>query len=93
MLVLLGLQIAASRGWDRSRLGLLGLASAMQLVAAPLIALAIAGLLGLSGVTRQAVVLESAMPTAVVTTILAVEYDLTLPSSAAPSSCLPSSAR
>jgi predicted permease len=76
MLILLGLQIAAARGWDRSRLGLLGLASAVQLVAAPLIALALAGLLGLTGVTRQAVVLESAMPTAVVTTILAVEYDL-----------------
>ncbi|MEO6624373.1 MAG: AEC family transporter, partial [Burkholderiaceae bacterium] len=76
MLTLLGLQIAASRGWDRSRLGLLGLAAAVQLVAAPLIALGIAGLLGVTGVARQAVVLESAMPTAVITTILAVEYDL-----------------
>ncbi len=76
MLTLLGLQIAASRGWDRSRLGLMGLASGVQLIAAPLIALGLTGLLGVTGVTRQAVVLESGMPTAVVTTILAVEYYL-----------------
>jgi len=32
--------------------------------------------LGLEGVARQAVILQSAMPTAVIVTILATEYDL-----------------
>jgi predicted permease len=32
--------------------------------------------MGLTGVTRQAAVLEASMPTAVITTVLAVEYDL-----------------
>jgi predicted permease len=76
MLVLLGLQMAAVTEWPRSRLALMGLASFLQLVIAPLVGLMLAGALGLTGATRQAAVLEAAMPTAVITTILAVEYDL-----------------
>jgi len=76
MLVILGLQMAEARQWPRARLGLIGVASFLQLVIAPLVALGLAGLLGLTGVTRQAAVLEAAMPTAVITTILAVEYGL-----------------
>jgi len=76
MLVILGLQIAEARPWPRARLGLIGLASFLQLVIAPLVGLGLASLIGLTGVTRQAAVLEAAMPTAVITTILAVEYDL-----------------
>jgi hypothetical protein len=62
--------------WPHSRLGLIGLAVFLQLVVTPLVGLGFAGLMGLSGVTRQAAVLEAAMPTAVITTVLAVEYDL-----------------
>jgi len=78
MLVLLGLQIAEARdgAWPRSRLGLILVASFLQLVIAPLVGLGLASALSLAGVTRQALVLEAAMPTAVITTILAVEYDL-----------------
>ena len=76
MLVLLGLQMAEAREWPRARLALIALASFLQLVIAPLVGLGLAGALGLTGVTRQAAVLEAAMPTAVITTILAVEYDL-----------------
>jgi predicted permease len=76
MLVLLGLQMAELRDWPRTRLGLIGMACFLQLVIAPLIGLLLATLLGLTGVARQAAVLESAMPTAVITTILAVEYEL-----------------
>ncbi len=76
MLVILGLQMAEAREWPRARLGLIGVASFLQLVIAPLVALGLAGLIGLTGVTRQAAVLEAAMPTAVITTILAVEYGL-----------------
>ena len=38
--------------------------------------LLLAWALGLEGVTRQAVVVEAAMPTAVITTILALEFDV-----------------
>ena len=76
MLVLLGLQMAEAREWPRARLILIGVASFLQLVIAPLVGLALAYLLGLTGVTRQAAVIEASMPTAVITTILAVEYDL-----------------
>jgi predicted permease len=46
------------------------------LVVAPLIALLLAHLMGLMGTARQAGVLQASMPAAVVTTVLAVQYDL-----------------
>ncbi len=76
MMVVLGLQVAEARAWPRSRLGLIGIAGFLQLVMTPLVALILARFLGLSGLARQAAVLQAAMPAAVVTTILAVEYDL-----------------
>jgi len=76
MLMLLGLQLASIKEFPRSRLGLMGLAAAVQLLLAPLLTLGLASALQLDTVTLQAVVIESAMPTAVITTILAVEYDL-----------------
>ncbi len=78
MLVVLGLQLADLKreAWPRARWGLIGVAALLQLVIAPLIGLGTATMLGLSGPARQAMVLESGMPTAVITTILAVEYDL-----------------
>lgn len=79
MLVILGLQIAEARTWPRSRIGLIGAAGFLQLVATPLVALLLARWIGLSGLARQAAVLQSAMPAAVVATILAVEYDLDVP--------------
>ena len=79
MLVILGLQIARARTWPRDRVTLIGAAAFLQLVATPLIALMLARMYGLHGVTRQAAVLQSAMPAAVVATILAVEYDLDAP--------------
>jgi predicted permease len=79
MLVVLGLQIAQARTWPRDRVTLIGAAAFLQLIASPLIALILARTFGLSGVTRQAAVLQSAMPAAVVATVLAVEYDLDAP--------------
>jgi len=76
MLMLLGLQLASIKTFPRARLGLIGLAAVSQLLLAPLATLGLASALQVSGVTLQAVVVESAMPTAVITTILAVEYDL-----------------
>ena len=79
MLVILGLQIAEARSWPRSRVRWIGAAVFLQLIVTPLVALLLARWIGLSGVVRQAAVLQSAMPAAVVTTILAVEYDLDIP--------------
>jgi predicted permease len=79
MLVVLGLQIAQARSWPRDRVSLIAAAAFLQLVASPLIALVLARWIGLSGVARQAAVLQCAMPAAVVATILAVEYDLDAP--------------
>lgn len=76
MLVILGLQIAQARTWPRNRFALIGAAGFLQLVATPLVALVLSRWLGLSPIARQAAVLQSAMPAAVVATILAVEYDL-----------------
>jgi hypothetical protein len=76
MLVILGLQIAHSRGWPRSRMRLIVAATVLQLVVTPLVALLVAHWIGLSGPARQAAVLQTSMPAAVVTTVLAVEYDL-----------------
>jgi malate permease and related proteins len=76
MLMLLGLQLAGIREFPRARLGLIALAALSQLIVAPLITLGLALALQLNGATLQAVVVESAMPTAVITTILAVEYEL-----------------
>jgi predicted permease len=76
MMVILGLQIAEIRAWPRRRAALIGAAGFLQLVVTPLVGLALAGLIGLSGPARQAAVLQSAMPAAVLTTVLAVEYEL-----------------
>lgn len=74
MLVVLGLQLAEVKRPDNLRL--VTLASIFQLLSGPAIGLLVAALVGLSGPARQAGVLEASMPTAVITTILAVEYDI-----------------
>jgi predicted permease len=47
----------------------------LSLLGAPAVAFALTALLGLSGAARQAGVVLASMPVAVVTTILAVEFD------------------
>jgi predicted permease len=74
MLIVLGLQLAEARRPEH--LGVVTAASLFQLLSGPAVGLLIAALVGLSGPARQAAVLEASMPTAVITTILAVEYDI-----------------
>jgi hypothetical protein len=76
MLVILGLQIAEARAWPRDRIALIGVAAILQIVITPLIALLVAHWMGLTGVTRQSAVLQASMPAAVVTTVLAIQYEL-----------------
>lgn len=73
MLLLLGLQLQRVE-W-RGKLQALGGATAIRLVASPLIALALAPLLHLQGTAWQAGIAESAMPTAVMAAVLATEFD------------------
>ena len=74
MLLVLGMQF--EKGARPERPGLVALAAALVLVATPIIGFLLAGALGLTGVTRQAVLVQSAMPSAVITTIVALEFDV-----------------
>lgn len=76
MLVILGLQIADARIWPKNRVTLISVAVLLQIIMTPLVALTMARWMGLAGVARQAAVLQASMPAAVVTTVLAVEYEL-----------------
>jgi predicted permease len=51
-------------------------AVALSLAVSPLVGVGLAILLGLSGPARQAAILLASMPAAVVTTVLALEFDL-----------------
>lgn len=73
MLLILGIQLIRAEMPRASTW--LGLAVGLRLAVIPLVGLGVAALLGLSGVSRQAVITQASMPTAVITTILAVEYD------------------
>jgi len=74
MLVVLGLQLAALP-IDRRHWRLIGLASFLRLGLAPLLALALAIPLGLTGLARQVGVLQAAVPTAVTASIIASRFD------------------
>jgi malate permease and related proteins len=74
MILVLGMQL--ERGAWPERPGLVALAAILTLVVTPLLALAGSHLLGLSGVARQAAMVQSGMPSAVLTTILALEFDV-----------------
>ena len=73
-LVILGIQLRGAnlRGPLRPML----LASGLRLAGGAAAGLVLAPALGLTGAARQAAVLQSAMPTAVITTIIAIEYDV-----------------
>jgi len=74
MLLTLGLQLAAM---GRPRLtGPVLAGSLLRLVLAPVVAAAAAALIGLSGTPSGVVILQSAMPAAVFTALIAIEHDL-----------------
>jgi len=74
MILVLGMQLERS-GWPE-RPGLVLLATALTLVVTPVIALGATHLVGLTGAARQAAIVQSGMPSAVLTTILALEFDV-----------------
>jgi malate permease and related proteins len=73
MLVLLGMQLVNIR-LDGHVIPLI-VTSSIRLLIAPALAFGLTRLLGMTGPAYQAVVLEAAMPAAVLTTILATEFD------------------
>lgn len=77
MLVVLGMNMAEMNGLASWRLALP--AVSLRLLVAPLLAMAVAGLLGLSGLSYSTSIIEASMPTAVITTVIATEYDVQPP--------------
>jgi predicted permease len=73
LLLLLGIQIANS-GFPRQK-GPLLMTAALRLIVSPAVAWALAPMLGLTLVARQAGIIEAAMPTAVLSTVIALEFD------------------
>src|SRR5690606_6198743 len=72
MILVLGMQIEKATWPERP--GVVAVAVLISLVATPLAAFGLAQLVGLSGPAYQAGVLQSSMPTAVVTTMLVLEF-------------------
>jgi predicted permease len=73
MIIVLGMQL--ERAAMPKRPAVVAAAVLISLVLTPLMALGIGHLVGLRGAAYQAGVLQASMPTAVITTILALEFD------------------
>jgi predicted permease len=74
MLVMLGLELQRVH-WSNS-LRALSLSTFLRLIISPVLGLLLSLPFGLRGTARQGTVVETAMPTAVTTTVLALEYQL-----------------
>ena len=77
LLILLGMQLR-SNGWPNKILPI-GISAAIRLLVSPALALLMVPIFGITGLARQAIVLESAMPTAILSTLLATEFDVEPP--------------
>ena len=76
MLAVLGIQLARTlqSGGVQRRLHTVLLASGMRLMVTPIVAVGIAILFGLAGITRQVFIVEVSMPTAVMGGVMAIEF-------------------
>ncbi|MGE5464251.1 MAG: AEC family transporter [Syntrophothermus sp.] len=74
MLILLGVELARVQFSGSARA--MQLSVVLKLLIAPLLALSLTALLGMSGPVRQGCVTEASMPTMVSSTVLATEYQL-----------------
>ncbi len=74
MVLVLGMQL--ERATIPERPGVVAAAVGLSLLVAPIVALGLASVLGVVGPARQAGVVLAAMPAAVVTTILALEFEV-----------------
>lgn len=74
MILLLGMQMAGMRRGESTRL--LWPAVGLRLVAGPLVAVGVATMLGMQGLSRSTSIIEASMPAAVFTIVLAQEFGL-----------------
>jgi hypothetical protein len=74
MILILGMQL--KRAVAPNRPVMVAAAVVLSLFIAPLIGIGLAAALGLSGIARDAAITIASMPAAVVTTVLALEFDL-----------------
>lgn len=74
MLLILGMQL--KRAVAPNRPIMVGAAVALSLLIAPILGIGLATVLGLSGIARDAAITIASMPAAVITTVLALEFDL-----------------
>ncbi len=72
MLILLGLQLGQFAKFDRLRLVFTGVS--LRLLIAPILAVLFASVFGITGDARLAFIVQAGMPTAVVTIVLATEF-------------------
>jgi predicted permease len=77
MLVVLGMNMADMDGLASWRLALP--AVSLRLLVAPLLAVLAAGLIGLNGLSYSTSIIEASMPTAVITSVIATEYEVQPP--------------
>ena len=73
MLILLGVQLSQTR--LTGQLGRVSLAAVLRLVGGAAAGFLIAPLLGMEGLVRQVVIMQSATPTAVNSSLMAIEFD------------------
>jgi predicted permease len=74
MILVLGMQL--QRATFPKRPSVVLIAVALSLLVAPVVGLSLSALLGMTGMARNVAIVVSAMPAAVVTTVLAMEFDL-----------------
>ncbi len=74
MLLILGMQL--ERAAMPEQPAAVGVAVGLSLLVAPVIGVGLTMLLGLSGAARQVAILSASMPAAVITTVLALEFNL-----------------
>ncbi|MGE3957075.1 MAG: AEC family transporter [Vicinamibacterales bacterium] len=74
MLLVLGMQLERHTRPEHPRA--VSAAVLLSLLVAPILAFGLAHLIGLEGPARQAAIIEASMPAAVVTTVLALEFEL-----------------
>jgi hypothetical protein len=74
MLMVLGMQIADLKSITRVQLALP--ASLIRLLVAPAVAFIVAGWLGIQGLSRATSIVEASMPTAVIMTVIATEFNV-----------------
>jgi predicted permease len=74
MLLILGMQLQSAVMPERP--GVVGVAVALSLLGGPVVGVALTMLLGLTGLSRQVAIIGASMPAAVVTTVLALEFNL-----------------